>query len=201
MTPPFKSSPAEFKPRLLFPTNIFDLLPDDHECYLYTDLLQQLDTASLAAQYSPRGQHAYHPKHIISILIYAYSQGVFSTRKTEKHCHQDLSFMYIAQQHCPNFRVLSDFRKDKAEFFRACFKLTVQLAMELKLASLGHISLDGSKFKASSSKHKAMSYQRLKEKEAVLTQEINELIRIATHCDQEEDRIYQDLTGYQIPAD
>jgi hypothetical protein len=73
--------------------------------------------------------------------------------------------------------------------------------MELKLASLGHISLDGSKFKASSSKHKAMSYQRLKEKEAVLTQEIDELIRIATQCDQEEDRTYQDRTGYEIPAD
>jgi transposase len=73
--------------------------------------------------------------------------------------------------------------------------------MELKLASRGHVSLDGSKFKASSSKHKAMSYQRLKEIEAVLPQEIDELIRIATQCDQEEARIYQDRTGYQIPAD
>jgi transposase len=109
--------------------------------------------------------------------------------------------MYIAQQHCPNFRVLSDFRKDNVEFFRACFKQTVQLAIVLKLPSRGHVSLDCSKFKASSSKHKAMSYQRLKEKEAVLTQEIDELIRIATQCDQEEDRIYQDRTEYQLPAD
>ncbi len=201
MSPPFKSSPSEFNQRILFPTNIFDLLPDDHECYLYSDLFQQLDTSDLEERYSPIGQHAYHPKLIVSILIYAYSQGVFSARQIEQRCNQDLSFMYIAQRNCPNFRVLSDFRKDNHEFFHACFKQTVQLAMELKLASLGHISLDGSKFKASSSKHKAMSYKRLKEREAALTKEIEALIRKASRCDREEDRIYQDQTGYGIPED
>jgi hypothetical protein len=78
---------------------------------------------------------------------------------------------------CPNFRVLSDFRKDHGTFFQDCFKQTVKLALALKLASLGHISLDGSKpvlseaegFKANTSKHKAMSYGRLKEKEQALT--------------------------------
>ena len=109
--------------------------------------------------------------------------------------------MYIAQQHCPNFRVLSDFRKDNSKYFHACFKQTVQLAMELKLASLGHISLDGSKFKASSSKQKAMSYARLKDKEAALAKEIEILIGKANRCDHEEDRLYQDRTGYEIPED
>jgi len=74
--------------------------------------------------------------------------------------------MFIAQMNCPNFRVLSDFRKNHGQFFQECFKQTVKLALELKLATLGHISLDGSKFKANTSKHKAMSYDRLKEKGA-----------------------------------
>jgi hypothetical protein len=109
--------------------------------------------------------------------------------------------MYIAQMNCPNFRVLSDFRKDNPEFFHHCFKQTVQLAMMLGLASLGHISLDGSKFKASSSKHKAMSYGRLKEKEKLLTQEIEELIAQAKRCDKEEDRAYKDKNGYELRDD
>lgn len=201
MSPPFKASPIEFNQRLLFPTNIFDLLADDHECYLYADLFKQLDTTLVEAQYSSRGQRAYHPKLIISILIYAYSQGVFSARQIEKHCRQDLSFMFIAQQQCPNFRVLSDFRKDNVEYFHACFKRTVQLALGLKLVSLGHISLDGSKFKASTSKHRAMSYNRLKDKEAALTNEIDALIDQATQCDVEEDRLYQERTGYELPED
>ena len=201
MKPPFKPSPVELDQRLLFPSNIFDLLSKDHECYLYEDIFQQLDTSELESNYSELGQRAYHPKLIVSILIYAYSRGVFSSREIERRCHEDLSFMYIAKMNCPNFRVLSDFRKDHPEFFHDCFKQTVKLAMELKLASLGHISLDGSKFKANSSKHKAMSYKRLKEKEQELTAEIDALIEKAGDCDEEEDKAYKERTGYEIPED
>jgi transposase len=201
MSVPFKSSPVEFNQHLLFPTNIFDLLPKDHECFLYADLFQQIDTSSLESLYSVKGQHAYHPRLIVSILIYAYSQGVFSSRKIEKRCNEDLSFMFIAQMNCPNFRVLSDFRKDHGDFFQDCFKQTVKLAIELKLASLGHISLDGSKFKADTSKHKAMSYGRLQEKEQALSAEITDLIEKANRCDQDEDKAYKDKTGYEIPDD
>lgn len=139
MTIPFKASPIEFHQRQLFPSHIFDLLPSDHECYLYADLFQQLDTQRIESQYSLKGQHAYHPKQIVSILIYAYSRGVYSSRQIEKRCHEDLSFMFIAQMNCPNFRVLSDFRKNHGAFFQECFKQTVKLALELKLASLGHV--------------------------------------------------------------
>jgi transposase len=201
MSVPFKSSPVEFNQHLLFPTNIFDLLPKDHECFLYADLFQQIDTRSLESLYSVKGQNAYDPKLIVSILIYAYSQGVFSSRKIEKRCREDLSFMFIAQMNCPNFRVLSDFRKDHGDFFQDCFKQTVKLALALKLASLGHISLDGSKFKANTSKHKAMSYGRLKEKEQALSAEIDDLIEKAKRCDQEEDKAYQEKTGYELPED
>ena len=201
MKPPFKTSPIELNQRLMFPSNVFDLLQDDHECYLYQDIFKQLDTSELEGNYSELGQRAYHPQLIVSILIYAYSRGVFSSREIERRCREDLSFLYIAQMNCPNFRVLSDFRKDHLEFFHDCFTQTVKLAMELKLASLGHISLDGSKFKANSSKHKAMSYQRLKEKEQQLTQEIEALIEQASRCDEEEDRAYKEHTGYEIPQD
>ena len=102
---------------------------------------------------------------------------------------------------CPNFRVLSDFRKDNYEFFKDCFKQSVLLAMEAGMASLGHVSLDGSKFKANTSKHRAMSYGRLKAKEKELTEEIEDLIAKAAKCDEEEDEEYQDNTGYEIPEE
>ena len=198
---PFKSHPIEFNQHQLFPSNIFDLLADNHECYLYSDLFQQLDTSSVESHYKLIGQNAYHPRQIISILIYAYSRGVFSSREIQRRCNEDLSFMFIAQMNCPNFRILSDFRKNNSTFFHNCFKQTVQLAIELKLASLGHISLDGSKFQANSSRHKAMSYGRLKEKEGALSQEIDDLIEKASRCDDEEEQAYKDQTGYEIPED
>jgi len=90
---PFKSHPVEFNQHELFPSNIFDLLADEHECYLYSDIFQQLDTSSVESHYKLIGQNAYHPKLIISILIYAYSRGVFSLREIERRCNEDLSFM------------------------------------------------------------------------------------------------------------
>jgi transposase len=201
MNIPFKKSPLALNAELLSPSNIFDLLPDDHECFVYSDLFDQLDTTTIEKLYSDKGQHAYHPKLIVSILIYAYSRGTFSSREIEQRCKEDIAFMYIAQMGCPNFRVLSDFRKDHAEFFHDCFKQTVKLAIELKLAALGHISLDGSKFKANSSKHKAMGYKRLKDKEQQLTKEIEALVAQAKRCDKEEDIAYQEKTGYELSED
>ena len=80
MSVPFKSSPIEFNQHLSFPSNIFDLLAEEHECYLYTELFQQLDTSAVENSYQVKGQNAYYPRLIVSILIYACSRGVFSFR-------------------------------------------------------------------------------------------------------------------------
>jgi len=201
MSIPFKKDPAEFNQSLLFPSNIFDLLPTDHECYIYEDIFKQIDTSSIEKKYSVLGQNAYHPRLNISILIYAYSHGIFGSRQIKKRCHEDLGFMFISHLNCPDFRVLSDFRKDNYEFFKACFKQSVLLAMEAGMTSLGHVSLDGSKFKANTSKHKAMSYGRLQAREKELTAEIEALVKKAEQCDVEEDAAYQDKTGYEIPEE
>lgn len=194
----FKSDPFEFQHKSLFPANIFDLLPDYHECFIYEDLMNQLDTSDLENKYSPKGQHAYHPRLIVAILIYGYSHGVFSSRQIEQKCHEDLGFMYISHLSCPNFRVLSDFRKANYEFFKLCFRQTVLLAKGAGLLSLGHVSLDGSKFEADTSRHKAMSYKRLKELEKELIEEIEDLISKSIMCDAEEDECYGDKSGYEV---
>ena len=201
MSIPFKKDPIEFNQRALFATNVFDLLPEGHECYVYEEIFNQLDTSSVEQKFSVLGQNAFHPRLITGILIYAYSQGVFGSRQIEKRCNEDLGFMLISHLNCPNFRVLSDFRKDNYKFFKDCFKQSVMLALEAGMASLGHVSLDGSKFKANTSKHKAMSYGRLKEKEKELTEEIEVLIAKAVGCDKEEDGQYHDKTGYEIPEE
>ncbi len=123
---PFKKDPVQFNQRTLLATNVFDLLPKDHDCFIYEDIFSQIDTTGIEKKYSIRGQHAYHPQRITAILIYAYSQGIFSSRKIEKKCKEDLSFMYISHLNCPNFRVLSDFRKDNWEFFTQVFAQSVK---------------------------------------------------------------------------
>ncbi|MDM8540558.1 hypothetical protein QUF90_05675 [Desulfococcaceae bacterium HSG9] len=81
MPVPFKKDPIEFNQKLLFPPKIFDLPPGDHQCFVYRDIFQQPDTSDVEQNYSIPGQNAYHPGLITSILIYAYSQGIFSFRE------------------------------------------------------------------------------------------------------------------------
>jgi transposase len=198
---PFKNDPIEFNQRLLFPSNVFDLLPNDHECFVYDGIFRHLDTSTVEKKYSRLGQNAYHPGLIVGILIYAYSNGVFSSRQIEKKCHEDLGFMYVSHLNCPNFRVLSDFRKDNPEFLKESFKQSALMAKELGMVSLGHVSLDGSKFKANTSKHKAMSYEYLMLREKELVSQIDGLIEQAEQRDQAEDAQYQDKTGCEIPEE
>ena len=201
MPVPFKKDPTGYNQRQLLATNVFDLLPSDHDCFIYEDILFQIDTKSIEEKYSMIGQHAYHPGLITAILIYSYSQGVFSSRKIEKKCSQDLSFMYISHRNCPNFRVLSDFRKDNWKFFVECFRKSVKIASSLGMVSLGHVGIDGSKFMASTSKHKAASYSHLKANENKLKREIEELLKKAENEDAAEDKIYHNGKGYSIPDD
>lgn len=201
MPVPFKKDPVEFNQRKLLAEDVFDLLDKDHDCFIYEDILSQIDTKSIEEKFSTQGQHAYHPKRVTAILIYAYSQGIFSSRKIEQKCSQDLSFMYISHRNCPNFRVLSDFRKDNYEFFVECFKKSVKIAAGLGMVSLGHVGIDGSKFMANTSKHKAASYSHLKANENKLNREIEELLKRAENEDDAEDKIYHNGKGYSIPDD
>lgn len=201
MPVPFKEDPQEFAGRKLLAQNVFDLLPKDHDCFIYEDIFSQIDTRVLEEKYSMLGRHAYHPKLNVAILIYAYSQGIYSSRKIEKRCREDLSFMYISHMNCPNFRVLSDFRKNNIGFFIDCFKKSIGMAKELGMVSLGHVSTDGSKFLADTSKHKAASYSHLDANEKKLEAEIRELLKKADDIDEAEDKIYHNGTGYSVPDD
>lgn len=201
MAVPFKNNPVEFNGRTLLAQNVFDLLSKDHDCFVYEDIFSHIDTKSIEQKYSMIGQHAYHPKQITSILIYAYSQGVFSSRKIEKRCREDLSFMYISRLNCPNFRVLSDFRKNNSDFFAETFKKSVEMAKTLGMVSLGHVGMDGSKFSANTSKHKAASYSHIISNEDKLKREIEDLLRKADDIDSAEDKIYHNGSGYSIPDD
>ena len=173
----FKKDSVDFTQSKLSFMHIFDYLPDDHECFEYSEIFKKLDYSALMVNYSPLGQHAYNPGRITEILIYAYCDGVFSSRQIERKCHTDLGYMYISRMNCPNFRVLSDFRKDNKDYFQALFKESVAIAEENGLVDFKKVSQDGSKFKADTSKHKAMIYGRMNTKIAELEKFIENIMK------------------------
>lgn len=184
---PFKRVPLDFTQSKFSFMHIFQYLPSDHECFVYEEIFKQLDFTPLLENYSPFGQHAYHPGLISSILIYAYCHGVYTSRQIEKRCKTDLGFMFISKMNCPNFRVLSDFRKNNLAFFQDLFAQTVGIAEHIGLIDFKNVCQDGSKFEADTSKHKAMSHGRMEKNIVKLTELIKELMNKIDQLEFDED--------------
>ena len=126
-----------------------------------------------------RGYPPYHPVMMVKVLVYAYCVGVPSSRRIEKRLHEDIAFRVLAANNTPDFRTISDFRKEHLVARGDLFLKGLELCRQAGLVKLGHVSLDGTKVKANASKHKAMSYGKMKEKRARLEAEVEELLKRA----------------------
>jgi len=136
---------------------------------------------------------------MLKVLLYGYAVGVFSSRKLAARCVEDIAFRYLAGQLRPDFRSILKFRTRHLKRFERLFVQTVQLAQESGLVTLGRIAIDGSKFKANASKHKAMSYQHMCAQEKKLTREIAEILERVEAVDEAEDKEFGDYDGYSLP--
>ena len=113
-----------------------------------------------------------------------------------------MAFRFLAAGNQPDFRTISDFRKRHSAALAGLFAQVLRLCRQAGLVKLGRVAIDGTKMKANASKHKAMSYGRMREKEAALQAEIAELLRRAEQADRDEDARYgPDRRGDELPAE
>jgi len=189
---------------LLLPASLRDWLPDDHLCYFVSDVVDQLDLSAIESVYEgdERGQPPYHPRMMTKILVYGYCVGVFSSRRIQKRLVEDVAFRVLAAGNQPDFRTISDFRKLHLKAIEELFQQMLRLTLETGTMKLGRVALDGSKLKGNASKHKAMSYGRMKETEKRLREEVRQLLKQAEAADKEEDSRYgRDRRGDELPAE
>ena len=190
--------------QLLLPQALQEWLPEDHLAYFISDVADQLDLSEITARYAGerRGGPPYHPRMMVKVLLYAYCVGVPSSRRIAQRLHEDIAFRVLAANNTPDFRTISDFRKDHLAALSGLFLQVLLLCQREGLVKLGHVALDGTKVRANASKHQAMSYQRMKEKEEQLQGEVDELLRRAQEVDEEEDRRYgKDKHGDELPEE
>ena len=176
-----------------------EALPPDHPVHVFVDLVRSIDLDHFAVPPGPKGEKPYHPHALFGVLAWGYLHGVRSSRKLARLARQEAAFVYLAGGGRPHYRTLARFRRENAAAFTAVFQETVILALRLGLATLGHVALDGTKLKANTSKHKAMSYGRMRQREAQLAEEIARLVEQADAQDAAEDREYgTDSDGYSV---
>ena len=190
--------------QLLLPAALQEWLPPDHLAYFISDVVDQLDLLAITARYEEerRGGPPYHPRMMVKVLLYGYCTGVASSRRIAQRLHEDIAFRVLAANNTPDFRTISDFRKDHLEALGNLFLQVLELCQQAGLVKLGHVALDGTKVRANASRHKAMSYGRMREREGQLAAEVAELLRRAGEVDDDEDRRYgKDKRGDELPEE
>jgi transposase len=188
---------------LLLPPSLREWMPEDHLAYFVSDVIDQLDLSAMDEVYGneKRGQPPYNPRMMTKLLVYAYCVGVFSSRRIERRLVEDIAFRVLAADNQPNFRTISDFRKIHLNTLEGMFEQVLKIALEAGAMKVGRVALDGTKIKANASKHKAMSYDRMKEKERDLRAEVKEMMAQAEAADAEEDERFGDKRGDELPAE
>ena len=189
---------------LLLPPSLRAWLPESHLAYFVSDVVDNLDLSAMDAVYGKekRGQPPYDPRMMTKVLVYGYCVGVFSSRRIERRLVEDIAFRVLAAGNQPDFRTISDFRKIHLKTLEGLLEQVLKIALEAGAMKIGRVALDGTKVKANASKHKAMSYDRMQEKEKQLRAEVRQLLEQAEAADTEEDKRYgKDLRGDELPSE
>jgi transposase len=186
----------------LLPPSVHDFVPAGHPAHLVRELVRtELDLAAIVADYAEeRGQPPYHPVMMVALLLYACTQGLYASRRIAKACEERLDVMAVTGMQRPDFRTISDFRKRHLGALTPLFTQVLRLCQKAGLVTLGHIALDGTKVQASASKHKAMSYGRMRRTEADLAAEVNAWLERAARADAADDATHgPERRGDELP--
>lgn len=179
----------DFAQSVLFPPSVLDLVPEGHPAHLVRDLVRdQLDLTAILASYDEaRGAPPYHPTMMTALLLFAYAQGIRSSRKIARACEERVDFMAVTGMQKPDHDTVNEFRRRHLTALETLFVQVLRLCQKSGLVALGHVALDGTKVKANASKHKAMSYERMKKSEEELAADVRRHFKEAETTDQAED--------------
>jgi len=194
--------PWDVDQRWLLPPSVQELVPAGHLAHFVRDTVrEELELSAIFASYAEeRGYPPYHPAMMVALLLYGYSRGVYSSRQLARGCEERVDFMAVTAMNRPDFRTVAEFRRRHLKALGDLFVQVLKLCRAAGLVKLGHVALDGTKVQANASRHKAMSYGRMREAERKLAAEVAAWFGRAEAIDGEEDRTFgADRRGDEIP--
>lgn len=187
----------------MLPTDLQRWLPPTHLVWFILDVIERLDMRPFTEELNrkdPRGNVPYDPRMMAAMLMYAYSVGVFSSRRIERATYEDVAFRVLTADQHPDHDTIAAFRREHLEAFKNLFVQVLRLAHQMGLVGFGVLGLDGVKILANASKHEAMSYDRMRKEIAALQEEIDRLLALAERADADEAR-FGDGRAMDIPAE
>ena len=194
----FKDPLSQKDQYMLLPLSVNDFITEDSEARIIDEIINSMDHSELIGKYTGGGASAYNPIMLLKILIYAGCNGIRSSRVIEKLLHKDLEYMYLSEMSKPNFRTISDFRKDNLEALENVFRETVKMSMKMGIVLLKHVSVDGTRLEANVSKDNSFNKERLEKALERAENRISEIMAEWDEADKEEDKLYGDSNGRDI---
>jgi transposase len=167
----------------LLPPDLRDWIPEDDLAHFVIEAVERVAIGAFKVNDRGTGSAQYHPRMMLALLIYCYANGLFSSRRIERATYRDLGVRFVAANRHPDHDTIATFRRTNFAAVAESFLQVLLLAKELKLLKLGVVSVDGSKFDANASKHRAVTYQRAGELVDQLRLEIAELLARAEAAD------------------
>ena len=146
----------------LLPPSIEELIPEDHICYLVESFVESLDFSSFYEKYDGAGHPAYHPRILLKLLLMGMLDKMRSSRMLARNVRENVVYIYLAEKLTPDFRTISDFRKNNPDLMKMVFKHTVSLAKNEGMLDLTHFATDGTKIKANASNRRVFTEEELK---------------------------------------
>jgi len=185
----------------LLPPSVSDFVPAGHVAHFVRDLVrEQLDLWEILSAYTEeRGYPPYDPVMMTALLLYGYSQGIYSSRRMARACEERLDFLALTAMNRPDHRTINKFRRRHLSALSGLFVQVLRLCQRAGMADLGHVALDGTKIKANASKHKAMSYDRMLKTAPQLQAKVDSWLAAAEQVDATEDAALGEARGDEMP--
>ena len=170
----------------LLPPDIRDWIPDDDLAHFVLEAVERVDISRFRVNVRGTGSAQYHPRMMLALLIYAYANGVFGSRRIERATYRDIGFRFLTADLHPDHDTIAKFRRENLAVFAECFLQVLLLAKELKLLKVGTVSVDGTKIDANASKHRSLRYDRAQALVEQLEADIAQLVEQADAADSED---------------
>lgn len=186
--------------QMTLPSSLVTLIPENHVVTVVNEIIDSIDLDNLIKKYEGGGRSAYHPKMLLKVLVYAYTQRVYSGREMAKQLKENIYFMWLAGHEKPDFRTINRFRSGKLEDeIDDIFANILILLMEKGFVKYENYFLDGTKIEANARKFSFVWSKSTKNYDEALQKKIKKLIVEIKDIVKQEDLEYglKDLEEYE----
>ena len=199
-----KPAAPVFKPYVmnqaaLLPPSYEEKIPEKHLVRVVNEAVEKIDVSVLLAEYRGGGTSSYHPKMLLKVLVYAYAEKIYSSRRIAKALRENIHFMWISGENCPDFRTINDFRGNRMKgVIGDLFSEVLEYLVAGGYVKLENYFVDGTKIEADANKHKMVWAKRRENYEKRVQEQIQELLKHIEQVNEEEQAEYGDASFGEI---